>query len=74
MHAHVTRCMASHMMPLAHQSRSYRLLFSGGRFLPFVWLAKPLNENGTELCRDVQTLEDDLDLALVGYPAEFDPR
>ena len=38
------------------------------RFSPFVWLfaAKLLHDNGTELCRDVQALEDE-DLALVGY-------
>ena len=38
------------------------------RFSHFVWLfaAKLLHDNGTELCRDVQALEDE-DLALVGY-------
>jgi hypothetical protein len=42
---------------------------SRGRFLPFAWLfaAKPLHENGLELCRDDHALEDDLELARVGY-------
>ena len=61
---------ASSVRPSSSHFQNWRIFgFTRDRcFSPFAWLiaAKPLHENGIELCRDVHALEDDLELARVG--------